>query len=509
MSYNTPDITFCPGAISGTVHATDDTDVCHSDNDNTWIRQLTNELIDTAGRMNTLESRFIELITEYDEYELWRVGSPGIKNFSNWLNVYCGIHPLVAREKIRVARCLRQLPDIREAFAAGVISYSKVRALTRVATPENESMLLEEAREMTAAQLEQRVRRFRKVEDTATDKSPYLKCWQDDDGLFHLHARLAPEDGVLVENAIERMMNTGGGPLNALPATYVQEEVELEVETGAAGKNVSAETFSDGGFGSRRARALTHIIEHFLATSKTAIEGRSGGDKTHVVVHINANATHRDCRINHGACTYLDSRGGAEFLAPDVARRLACDASITTALEDDNGNVLNIGRRSRLVTRAIDLAVDIRDNVTCQHPWCHQTRHTQKHHIKHWADGGETSVRNLVTLCQRHHTLVHEGEFRIVTIEDSEDAYHFEFVDRHGAIIEAVSDGPPLPDQKDAAQERVPAAELDASVIVGRELSPFERRVDRHRQQLAALRDFYSVSEPAGLPYLRTACATM
>lgn len=497
--------------------STETCDAVWEENDR-WYQNLTDDIIRTAGHLNAMESRFIELISEYDEYGLWRIhcqqhkAGQAIKNFANWLNVNCGIHPLVAREKIRVARHLRNLPEVADAFRSARISYSKVRALTRVATPENESMLLEDALAMTAAQLEQRVRRFRKVEapdpyhnpeDGEPEQKPYAKCWRDDDGQFHLHARLPAEEGALVENAIERMCAKGGSEeTDPLPASYVQEDVkqglaqddalqsgnESATCVGSTSKNVSAETFFSG----RRARALIGIAEHFLATAKDGAECLKGSDKSHVVVHVNANDAHRDCKINKGACTFVDK---GEFLAPEVAKRLACDAAITTVVEDGEGNVLNIGRRSRILTRAIEIAVDTRDNFTCQHPWCHQTRHTQKHHIQSWADGGETRVNNLITLCQRHHTLQHEGDFAIQRIEHDDGTYHFEFIDRHGETIQRGAD-PQFPGYSpgdpSVSEQVVPAAERDTCVIINRELSSFERRVERHRKECEALRLLYS-----------------
>jgi hypothetical protein len=99
-------------------------------------------------------------------------------------------------------------------------------------------------------------------------------------------------------------------------------------------------------------------------------------------------------------------------------------------LEDDDGNVLNIGRRSRTVPRAMAHALRIRDKH-CMFPGCCQWQHTDAHHLQHWADGGETSLNNLVTLCRYHHGELHKGSYRIAWGDDNT----LVFTDRHHQLI--------------------------------------------------------------------------
>ncbi|CCK76810.1 hypothetical protein OLEAN_C26340 [Oleispira antarctica RB-8] len=98
--------------------------------------------------------------------------------------------------------------------------------------------------------------------------------------------------------------------------------------------------------------------------------------------------------------TALDSNLDGRWLLPDAARRLACDASLLVVSEDDVGNVLNIGRRSRVIPPAMARALAIRDGGCCQFPGCCESSYVEGHHVKHWADGGETKLDNLVTLCR-------------------------------------------------------------------------------------------------------------
>ncbi|MEO2172835.1 MAG: HNH endonuclease signature motif containing protein [bacterium] len=151
------------------------------------------------------------------------------------------------------------------------------------------------------------------------------------------------------------------------------------------------------------------------------------GEKYLIFLHINTNEASRDYKINKSATCSVDNN---RFLAPEVARRLACDAQITTVLEDDKGNVLNIGRRSRVIPRAMAHALRIRDGG-CLYPGCCQSKYTDAHHIKHWADGGETNMENLATLCTFHHSLLHKGEYRI----HREDNGDLVFTNKHNKVV--------------------------------------------------------------------------
>jgi hypothetical protein len=108
------------------------------------------------GHLNAATHRFLMLIAEFDREKAFE--RHGLINTAQWLNWQCGIGPVAAREKVRVARALEQLPEIADAFGKGEISYSKVRAMTRVATPANESVLVHVARHGTAAHVEKLVR---------------------------------------------------------------------------------------------------------------------------------------------------------------------------------------------------------------------------------------------------------------------------------------------------------------------------------------------------------------
>ena len=202
----------------------------HADNDEILGQQIT--LL--AGQINAANHRLLQLIAEFDRRKAWSGGGT-VRSCAHWLNWKCGIALGAAREKVRVARSLEKLPLIDASFASGEISYSKVRAMTRVATPANEDFLLRIAEHGTASHVEKVVGKYKSVqhsdENTAEreqDNERKLVYYQDQDGMWIIHARLPPEAGSLVVKAIEAV------------AKPVQSEEQSRIQEPE--KNVSAET---------------------------------------------------------------------------------------------------------------------------------------------------------------------------------------------------------------------------------------------------------------------------
>jgi hypothetical protein len=383
--------------------------------------QLGAEITLLAGQINAANYRLLKLIAEFDNRKAWSGGGT-VKSCAHWLNWKCGIDMGAAREKVRVAHCLQNLPLIDASFAAGEISYSKVRAMTRVATPETENSLLNIARHGTASHVEQLVSKYKRVKRSMEDgaeqereEARKLVYYQDEDGMWVIHARLSPEAGSLLVKAIEALV----APIQEQKREQLLEQRQREEE-----ENVSAETFSDiveledphhfhELIEHTRADALVALAEHFLATcgESTPLRGLKGSERCQVMLHVDINTL----RVRS------DAGGGGEhrchldekpWVSAETARRLSCDASLVTLLEDENGKVLNIGRRARTVPPSLRRALDARDK-TCRFPGCCESRHVDAHHIKHWADGGETSLDNLVTLCRFHHRQLHRGCYKV------------------------------------------------------------------------------------------------
>jgi hypothetical protein len=230
--------------------------------------------------------------------------------------------------------------------------------------------------------------------------------------------KLPPEAGALVVKAIEAV------------ATPVQVEKQQQLQDPE--KNVPAETFSEvvkeeepsrfqDLLQHTRADALVTMAEHFLATANQnpQFQGLKGSERCQILLHVNINTLREHghaASAAHPHC-HMDDK---HWVSPATAKRLSCDASLVTVLEDEQGRVLNIGRRSRTVPAAINRALNIRDK-TCRVPGCCESRYVDAHHIKHWADGGDTSMDNLVTLCRKHHRQLHQGCFTISVEKTAHD----------------------------------------------------------------------------------------
>jgi hypothetical protein len=104
-------------------------------------------------------------------------------------------------------------------------------------------------------------------------------------------------------------------------------------------------------------------------------------------------------------------------MSAETARRLACDASVVALIEDEDGEPLSVGRKTRTITSQLRRFLKARDKG-CRFPGCTNTRHVDAHHIQHWANGGETKPSNLVSLCSFHHHKVHEGGMEVQMLDD-------------------------------------------------------------------------------------------
>jgi hypothetical protein len=172
------------------------------------LHEIESEITELAAHIHAATYRLLELVREFDEREGW--GGPGLKSCAHWLNWKCGIGLGAAREKVRVAHALKDLPQISDAFRHGTVSFSKVRAMTRVATPENEDYLMMIARHGTASHVERLVKQFRKVkriealeQENQRHALRELNWFVDDDGSYVFRARLTPEQGERVARALE------------------------------------------------------------------------------------------------------------------------------------------------------------------------------------------------------------------------------------------------------------------------------------------------------------------
>src|SRR3989442_2017043 len=176
------------------------------------VDRLGDEIAELSAHVEAATARLLDLIRDFDARAGWNTGFPSC---AAWLSWRVGLDPGAAREKVRVARALGTLPLLAQALARGELSYAKVRALTRVATPETEARLLGVGRAGTADHVERIVRGWRCVDRRAEARetarrhaSRALHVYQDEDGMVVIRGRLAPEVGALLVQALTAARET-------------------------------------------------------------------------------------------------------------------------------------------------------------------------------------------------------------------------------------------------------------------------------------------------------------
>jgi len=368
------------------------------------LDRLGDEIADLSAHVEAATARLLDLIREFDARGGWNTG---FRSCAAWLAWRVGLNLGAARERVRVARALGTLPALAEGLARGELSYAKVRALTRVATPETEARLLAVGRAGTAAHVERIVRGWRLVnrqpegrEAARQHAGRALHVYQDEDGTVVLRGRLAPELGALLLRALDA----------AREALYQRSRHHGAVPPVA---DPSAEPPTRA---QQQADALALLAETAL---QHELDPGASGDRYQVVVHVDA-----------GVLADPDQPGQAVLedgprVSAETSRRLAA--------------------RTRTIPPALRRALQPRDG-SCRFPGC-EVRMGQGHHVRHWAEGGPTTLSNLALLCRRHHRAVHEEGYQIAQLPD-------------GALRFGRPDGRLLPDVPPPAP--VPADPVDA-----------------------------------------------
>ena len=371
-------------------------------------KNLGAEITELCAYIYAATYRLLVLIRDFDEKELW--AEPGLCSCAHWLNFKCGIGMIAAREKVRVAHALKDLPKISEGFRRGELSYSKVRAMTRAATAENEDALMNLGRHGTAAHVEKVVssyRRAKRLQDPETANEQHrdrrLDYYYDADGSLVIKGRFPAEKGGLIVKALEMAMDCQFvGARSPRGTKHAGEASDDSAESSdRQGKQDDSDQREPAD--ARRADALAEVAETYLNNNESS---GSTGDRYQVVVHVAAETS--DAHIEDGP-----------HVSAETSRRISCDCSIIGVLENGDGDPLSVGRKTRAIPPAIRRALRFRDKG-CRFPGCTNTRFVDGHHIEHWANGGETSLENLVQLCRHHHRLVHEGGFGCKRLLDGE-----------------------------------------------------------------------------------------
>jgi hypothetical protein len=455
------------------------------------LEHLEARICELAGHLAAGTCRFLRLVADFDAREGWAAWE--MPSCAAWLAWKCQLAPGTAREQVRVARALQDLPVTCAEFAAGRLSYAKVRALSRIATPETEQDLVAMATPMTAGQLERFARAHRQVTAGEQDgRRPAVReravRWRQDETGISVTFALPPEQGAVVLQALRAWVGDVNHPHDDHdgPAAQGQTpEARLAERDAADGidwdgdcKPWQREPADTGDL----ADAIVGICGGYLSGR---VAEADNPDLYQVIIHAGTGAitSEPDPAIprppvdrvsaetpgpvtpgvsaetpqSHPAWPWRCHVEDGPAVDPVTLRVIACDATISAIVHDAAGNVISAGRRSRRAGAALRRAVRERDRYRCRFPGC-QSRRVDLHHIKFWANGGETKIGNLISLCSRHHHLVHDKGIIIATTPDG-----FPFYFRDGKLI---PDSPPLPGGSPGGLAASHGADIDYHTII-------------------------------------------
>lgn len=299
-----------------------------------------------------------------------------------------------ARSHVRVARALESLPVVAGAFAAGELSFSKVRALTRLAQPFDEAEMVETARWATASQLDRLVAGCRRAmsdgsQEVGGQAAQRFRRRDRGDGEVEIVLVVSEVDAERIENEVASV-------------------ADRSVTDRDRGISVADRVEHLGGWDEIRAQAATDLL--------TGSVDADGPDPTQLVVEVDAvHRSEEGDAVVAGQCA-----ASGRYLPNQVIRRLGCDAliAVQTSPGADVGSgrptdAIGVGLSQRVVPGWLRRQLERRDAHRCQFPGCASHRRLHAHHIIHWLDNGPTDLDNLILLCSFHHHLMHEGGWSI------------------------------------------------------------------------------------------------
>jgi Domain of unknown function (DUF222) len=311
------------------------------------LNQLGDEIAELSAHLEAATARLLDLIREFDACDGWANGFPSC---AAWLSWRVGLDLGAARERVRVARALEHLPRLAQALARAELSYAKVRALTRVATPETEEQLLAVGRAGTAEHVERIVRGWRRMDQKAEAREATrrhagraLHVYQDDDGMVTIRGRLEPEVGALLIQALAAARET----------LYQRRRVQATNAMLVISENVpTAEQQQADALGLLAETALHHGIDPGTA-----------GERYQVVVHVDAQALTDPEQPGQSALE------DGVHVSAETARRLACDASRVVMRHDGDGRIVEVGARTRTIPPALRRALQPRSRLPLSRLW--------------------------------------------------------------------------------------------------------------------------------------------
>jgi len=466
---------------------------------------LGERIAEQAAHFDAAMHRLLTDLRSFDERGGWHI--QGASSCAHWLAWRVGWDLVTARERVRVASRLGGFPTIDDALRRGEISYSKVRAMMRVATPANELLLLEHARLMTASGLENLCRKYAMVQRHGREPRPqddeqrrYVRRRDTEDGMVKIEAVLHPEEAELVWKMLDHAAtqqlreSTSSSLARGLGCATDSAESRAPIQaasppfTGTAHDIIYAYASSGSEepaapavsmaepFDSATADSMDESMGSMTSTQASAgVASGAGSNRSpdHTAAHRpsvlqqRADAAHRafsraDALVSLAQGYLRGDRPdrapieivltipagsllsdttdpvavgdlGQTFVSNEAARRLGCDAGVIEIVEDDQGTPLSVGRKRRVIAGSLKRALRQRDRG-CSYPGCTHQVYLEGHHIRHWADGGETSLNNACLLCSHHHRFVHEYGYAVELGTDGRPRFR----DPRGGLVTVV-----------------------------------------------------------------------
>lgn len=345
--------------------------------------ELASDLDEIERAVRVLEAERSRRLAEFERRGAH--ADDGFLSVSAWLVARHRLAASTATRRVRMARAIDAMPQAAEAFSAGELSDAAVALLASArdvdpdAFARSEEALLQAARTLPVASLRSVIEYWRQAQDLA-------EAEREEDARFERrNLNVSPTLGGTVRVDGDLDPETGQDLISALRAVM---DADARAQPGPELRRP----------GQRRADALGQICRSWMDRSdRPAILG----ERPHVVVTLDLEA--------------LEGRAGRSELqdagpiTPGAARRIACDAKVSRVITNGPTQPLEIGRASRVIPPSLRRAVVVRDGG-CRFPGCGRpSGWCDAHHVRHWAEGGETSFDNLLLLCRPHHRAIHRG----------------------------------------------------------------------------------------------------
>jgi Domain of unknown function (DUF222) len=424
---------------------------------------LGEQIAEQAVHLDAAMNRLLGNLRTFDERGGWHL--QGFQSCAHWLSWRVGWDLATARDRVRVAHQLARLPKVQAAMEAGEISYSKVRAIARVATPQTEETLLVYAEHAPAAQLEKICQKVRVVDRAIEQRESgkrhdpeerYVQARPMSDGMVCVKAVLRPEEAAALMQVLQvaarscretqdpkRPLNRADG-LMAVIEGYARGDhpertpIELLVTVPVSGSR-SQPSGATASTSSRPASSADSVSSAVSAASPRSAASAGSADSADSADSWRSAGSPHPADSAQSVLDALPELASGDFVSAETARRLACDAGLVEVEVNERGEPLSVGRRMRTIPVAIKRALLVRDK-TCRFPGCGNRLFLDGHHIKHWADGGETSLRNTLLLCGHHHASLHQHGYSIEVAASGE----LLFRDPQGDVIPATGERPKM-----------------------------------------------------------------